>query len=354
MTAALQILKKSGGTFAGLQRTEVETLYAELAPKMAAMFGSDATQMARFTETAIRMSMDAKLANCDAVSVIVAAFNVASMGLSINPYAKEAYIVPYGKLAQLQIGYAAYKKMAYESGVSFIFPNCVFEGDEFEYAYGVTDTIRHVENHKTRIFKFVYVKWVVNGVTGFKVYDKQYIENLRRRNKSQGETPSLAWATDYDAMAMAKAIKQIHRYVPTSGNFSKMAAMDESVMTHKVENGQIEITPHEEVDAPKNNAQTPSVKERFWRGHPRYEAAIAAFKAGNKGATKEYVVKKYELSTDDAAALDSDVSNPRIDPTDPSHFANYEGYLDNDILIEDLRRHYFVPQSLLKDGDKDK
>ena len=75
-----------------------------------------------------------------------------------------------------------------------------------------------------------------NGGYQFIVLTRKQVELLRLRNPMQAKSvqPSGAWATDYDAMAKAKAIKQLSKYLPLSVDMMKAVASDEAIIDTKV------------------------------------------------------------------------------------------------------------------------
>ncbi|PMU49001.1 recombinase RecT, partial [Pseudomonas sp. GP01-A3] len=56
----------------------------------------------------------------------------------------QAYLIPYGKEVQFQIGYKGLIELAQRSGrISKIQAREVYEHDEFEVSYGIDDNIVH-------------------------------------------------------------------------------------------------------------------------------------------------------------------------------------------------------------------
>ena len=63
------------------------------------------------------------------------------------------------------------------------------------------------------------------------VLSKDEVEGLRLRNPMQKGSPTGAWKTDYPAMACAKAIKQLSKYMPLSDAMHQAVATDEKIIT---------------------------------------------------------------------------------------------------------------------------
>lgn len=143
----------------------------------------------------------------------------------------ECYFVPYrhnagtketpvwAKDVQFQIGYKGFISLARRAGeIKTIYAEVVREGDMFEVEYGLDPKLRHVpafENEEARITHVYAVAHYKDGGYNFIVLTKAKIEQLRKRNPMQREV-SGAWLTDYEAMAKAKAIKQLSKYMPLS------------------------------------------------------------------------------------------------------------------------------------------
>jgi len=94
------------------------------------------------------------------------------------------------------------------------------------------------------------------------VLSRSDVERLRMRSPMQKGTPAGAWATDYEAMAKAKALKQLAKYLPLNIDQAEAIATDEAVLTpDSFQDGQAriedvayeELPGTEEADAPKEN-----------------------------------------------------------------------------------------------------
>jgi len=81
-----------------------------------------------------------------------------------------------------------------------------------------------------------------DGGYNFVVLSKKDVERLRMRSPMQKGTPAGAWATDYDAMAKAKALKQLSKYLPLNIDQAEAIATDEVVLKpENFQNGQAKI-----------------------------------------------------------------------------------------------------------------
>jgi recombination protein RecT len=206
-------------------------------------------RMARIITTAIRINP--RLAECTPVSFIGAVIQSSQLGLEPNTLMGHSYLVPFfnkkaldGKGAyecQLIVGYMGYVELAYRSNlVSKIIAREVRAGDEFEYAYGTDDYIRHVPSNDpdresqeiTHTYAIVKIK---GGDTIFTVLTKADIEARRARSASAKKSFS-PWLSDYPAMARKSAIRALRPYIPQSSEL----AMAES-LEHAHEIGETQI-----------------------------------------------------------------------------------------------------------------
>jgi len=114
-----------------------------------------------------------------------------------------------------------------------IYAEPVYKNDEFKYTLGLDRTIIHVPAEGDRgAFTHVYaVVRYKDGGYNFVVLTKHDVEKLRMRSPMQKSSPSGAWATDYEEMAKAKAVKRLAKYMPMSDEFVKAVETDEAVIT---------------------------------------------------------------------------------------------------------------------------
>lgn len=178
--------------------------------------------------------------DCSPQSIVAAVMQCAMLGLSPIPQRGECYFVPYGGDVQMQIGYQGWILLAYKAAaVASISACCVYEGDEFTPSLG--SDARLVHSAGPNYGDPVKVQWAYaivkmrSGGEIFSLLPKTMIERLRLKSpmqKSKGNPtgiPKGAWATDYDKMAMAKAIKQVLKFVPREDEWRSADFVDESI-----------------------------------------------------------------------------------------------------------------------------
>ena len=83
-----------------------------------------------------------KLLDCTPQSIINAATTAAVLGLECDGVTGQGYLIPYGNVAQFQIGYKGYNTLASRAGYT-VNGAVVREQDEFEYSLGTGGYVRH-------------------------------------------------------------------------------------------------------------------------------------------------------------------------------------------------------------------
>jgi recombination protein RecT len=244
------------GKFAGAKSEDIvtvlsrfETQIAQALPKAA----KDLSAQRIIQIAATIISGNEKLKECDMGSVIGAVMQAAILGLNPMPTLAEVYFVPFhqsvkvnGKWqkkdkpdCQMQIGYKGFVNI-YHRGrfIGSVTCGAVAKGDDFDYALGTSQFLRHIPTHDVEPNgSNLRHAWALarynNGHEVFVVLTKAQIERLRRRSPMAQYDPeklSGGWEKDYAAMAMAKALKQLKRTIPTDASIDAAFATDEAVL----------------------------------------------------------------------------------------------------------------------------
>ncbi len=178
------------------------------------------------------------LKECSPGSVLSCVMKCAALGM--EPSAVDglgrAYILPYknGKTgryeAQLILGYKGMIDLARRSGqLVDISARVVREGDEFEYAFGLEERLRHVPSTEPPAGRQVTHVYMVahfrDGGHYFEVMSREEVEAVRRRSKSPDKGP---WATDWEAMAKKTVVRRAFPFMPVSVEAQEASAQDGS------------------------------------------------------------------------------------------------------------------------------
>ncbi|WBW95277.1 recombinase RecT [Oceanirhabdus sp. W0125-5] len=174
------------------------------------------------------VSRNPKIMECSPDTVVGAIVNCATLGLEPNLLG-HAYIVPFwnGKTskfeAQFQIGYKGALDLVRRTGaVSTITAHEVYSGDEFEYAYGLDEKLRHIpcgEDDESKITHFYACYKLKDGGTGFVVMSRAQMDKHRDRfTKSKNKQNKVfgPWADHYVSMGLKTVILKLIKYMPIS------------------------------------------------------------------------------------------------------------------------------------------
>jgi recombination protein RecT len=166
--------------------------------------------------------------NCDPATIVGAIVNCASLGLEPNLLG-HAYIVPFwnnktGKMeAQFQVGYKGALDLIRRTGqVSTISAHEVYEGDKFEYSYGLDEKLEHIpcgEDDEAKITHFYAAYKLKDGGKGFIVMTRAQMDKHRDKfTKSKNKQGSVfgPWADHYVSMALKTVILKLIKYMPIS------------------------------------------------------------------------------------------------------------------------------------------
>lgn len=188
-------------------------------------------RFSRIVMTAVRQTP--KLQACSADSFLAAMMQSAQLGLEPNTPLGLAYIIPYGREAQFQIGYQGLLELAYRTGqYRSIYAQAVYENDEFTYEYGLDEKLVHVpaDDPTGEPVRYYALYHLQNGGYGFVVMSRRQIELHRDTYapavKQGRHSP---WLTDFDSMAKKTVLKQLLKYAPKSVEFASALAADETI-----------------------------------------------------------------------------------------------------------------------------
>lgn len=174
------------------------------------------------------VSRNPKLMECEPSIIVGSIVNCASLGLEPNLLG-HAYIVPFWNNktntmeAQFQIGYKGALDLIRRTGqVSTISAHEVYEGDKFDYAYGLEEKLIHIpcgEDDESKITHFYAAYKLKDGGTGFLVMTRAQMDKHRDKfTKSKNKQGAVfgPWADHYISMALKTVILKLIKYMPIS------------------------------------------------------------------------------------------------------------------------------------------
>ena len=177
------------------------------------------------------LSTTPKLAECDRGSFLGAMMQSAQLGLEPNTPLGQAYLIPYGKTVQFQLGYKGLLELAYRSGkISTIYAETIYENDEYTYEMGFDAKLIHkpkMDGPRGKAVAYYAVYKTVDGQGSFTVMSAEDVRAFaQKKSKSYGNGP---WQTDFDAMAKKTVLKRLLKYAPISTELQRATAADETV-----------------------------------------------------------------------------------------------------------------------------
>jgi recombination protein RecT len=181
-----------------------------------------------FVNSIISITSDNKLLmNADPQSIMKAAMKAATLNLAIEPSLGFAYVVPYGREAQFQLGYKGLIQLAIRSGQIKNINSGVIYTSQFN-GYDPLFEKLDVDFSKPAGDEIAGYFATIELVNGFKKliywdYAKVYAHG-KRFSKSFSKGP---WKTDFDAMAQKTLLKElISKYAPLSQEMQDAVKFD--------------------------------------------------------------------------------------------------------------------------------
>lgn len=225
--------RANNGVQAADPAKSISALMKKMEPEIAKALPKHLTpdRLARIALTSIRQNQ--KLLNCEQMSLLAAVMQSAQLGLEPNTPLGEAYIIPYGKEAQFQVGYKGIISLAHRTGeYQSIYAHEVYKNDKFEYAYGLDKKLIHVpadEPEGDPIYYYAVYK-LKNGGMDFVVWSAKKIEgHAKKYSQAYQKGWTTPWKTDFPAMAKKTVLKEVLKYAPKSAEMAKALVADETV-----------------------------------------------------------------------------------------------------------------------------
>lgn len=168
-----------------------------------------------------------KLLSCNPASFLGAVIQASQLGLEPGGALGHCYLIPYGNDVNFQIGYRGMLELAMRSEkVSHVSARAVHAGDEFEWEFGLNESLKHRPNaHNKGDLSHVYcVVHLKNGTKMFDVMDMEEIDKIKKSSKASGSGP---WVTHFEEMAKKTVIRRLFKYMPISVELQQAIGLDE-------------------------------------------------------------------------------------------------------------------------------
>lgn len=203
------------------QREDVKSKFSEL-------LGNRSTQF--ITSLMSVVNNNSYLRNAEPQSIYMSAMMAAALDLPINQSLGFAYIVPYGKQAQFQVGYKGLIQLALRSGqFKTISATPVYEGQLIS-SNPLTGFVFDFE--KKQSDKVIGYAAYFSLINGFEKTTFATIEEIEKHGKKFSKTfNNGSWKTDFDAMAQKTVLKMLlSKYAPLSIDMQKAVMADQAVI----------------------------------------------------------------------------------------------------------------------------
>lgn len=217
-------------------RATIPQFIAKLQPEISRALPKhmDGDRIARLALTVVRQSdLEARkagkpgnsLMNCTVDSFAGALLTAAALGLEpgVN---NEAYLVPYKGECTLIVGYQGYAKLFWQHPLAkHLDAHAVHENDEFDYAYGLAQYLRHkpARSNRGKITHYYAVAELSTGASAFVVLSAEEVKALRGGKVG----PSGNIADPQHWMERKTALRQLIKLLPKSANLIAATAVDE-------------------------------------------------------------------------------------------------------------------------------
>lgn len=208
------------------QETQVERALPSHLKASASAFTSALITVVRQTPT---------LQQCDPQTVLGGLIIASQLGLEFGPLG-HAYLVPFNnrrtgkKEAQFIIGYKGAIDLCWRSGkLLSIAAREVCENDEFDFDYGLADSLHHkidVKTNRGEPYAWYSVAKFVGGGHYFVVLGKDEVEKHRKMSKSGEVGP---WKDNYSEMALKTTINVARPMLPLTTEVSRQLSYDSVV-----------------------------------------------------------------------------------------------------------------------------
>ena len=183
-----------------------------------------------------------QLLKCSGESILTAVANISNIGLSLNPAAKEAYLIPRwnnsskSMEASLEGSYVGLVKLLTNAGsVTAMTCQLVRENDDFSIDLANNDNpVKHGINPKIprgEIIGAYALGTLIGGDRQVEYMPLEEIEAIRERSETykawkDGKIKSCTWGTDFGEMARKTVIRRIYKFLPRT---EQMQHIDQAV-----------------------------------------------------------------------------------------------------------------------------
>ncbi len=184
----------------------------------------------------VNTSKGTTLAECTPESLLGCMINSATMGISLNPDQKQAYLIPFrcgGKnIAQLNVSYIGLRNMIYMRTGIKMRAECVYSNEPFEYRSDGFDQIySHTPLPESERGEFMYAFSLARDKDGDVTYERMTKEDIDKCKSASkgGHSDYSPWSKWFESMAMKSVTRRHVKNLPSMpSDVSNALANDES------------------------------------------------------------------------------------------------------------------------------
>ena len=189
----------------------------------------------QFVTSALSLfNSNAQLADCEPASLFNACLTATSLGLPINNNLGFAYIIPYGKQAQFQIGYKGFRQLAINSNqyrdldTKAVYEGQLIEDDSFKGFH-----FNWKSKTSEKIIGYASFFELLNGFTSIYYMSSEDIEkHAKKYSQTYKKYGTGLWKDDKEKMAK-KTVVKLHLnsgFAPLSIEMQKAVSADQSII----------------------------------------------------------------------------------------------------------------------------
>lgn len=202
--------------------------------KLNGILGNEKTANSFISSVISVANGNAYLRNADPITIVGSAMVAATLQLPIVPTLGMAYIIPYGRQAQFQIGYKGLLRLAERSGqVRNIIDEVVYEGQLIK-KNKFTGEYVFDEDAKTSdtVIGYMARLELINGFAKTIYWTKdEVIAHAKRFSQSYAKGYQSPWTSDFDMMARKTVLKSlISKYAPLDIAMQQALRFDQAVV----------------------------------------------------------------------------------------------------------------------------
>jgi len=206
------------------------TLASQYKKQIENYFGDEKKALKFLSSVIASVQRTPELLNCEPTSVINSFITMAELNLMPSDVSGEAYVIPYKKVAQFQLGYQGLVTLFYRAGAKSIVSEIVYKKDKFKYVNGEVEHEPDVfaDDRGEAIGAYVIVETQSGGKIS-KVMKKKDIVGIGQKFSKSFNSSFTPWKETNDPelwMWKKTVLKQVAKLVPKNETIYKAVAKD--------------------------------------------------------------------------------------------------------------------------------